>query len=88
MRRPTPSVRRFGRLTDSLRRAGAGERARVELDRARREFVDRSDSLRLRMRQWEDSTYQGYDSIVQGLARRSGARAGDRHDRRRTGGPT
>ena len=23
------------------------------------------------MRQWEDSTYQGYDSIVQGLARRA-----------------
>jgi hypothetical protein len=62
----------FGRLTDSLRAAQARvERARVELDRARRDFVGRGDSLRLRMRQWEDSTYEGYDSIVQGLARRS-----------------
>jgi hypothetical protein len=63
----------FGRLTDSLTTAQSeAERARVSLDRARREFADRSDSLRLRMRQWEDSTYQGYDSIVQGLARRAG----------------
>src|SRR6185437_142288 len=63
----------FGRLTDSLRAAqDRTERTRAELDRARREFVLRSDTLRLRMRQWEDSTYQGYDSIVQGLARRAG----------------
>jgi len=62
----------FGRLTDSLKRAqehAAG--ARTELDHARQSFVARSDSLRLRMRQWEDSTYQGYDSIVQALARRA-----------------
>lgn len=63
----------FGRLTDSLRASQARvERARVKLDRARRDFVGQSDRLRLRMRQWEDSTYQGYDSIVQGLARRAG----------------
>ena len=48
---------------------------RAELDRARRDFVGRSDSLRRRMRQWEDSTYQGWDSVVQGLARRSGRTA-------------
>jgi len=62
----------FGRLTDSLKSAqehAAG--ARTELDHARQSFVARSDSLRLRMRQWEDSTYQGYDSIVQALARRA-----------------
>jgi hypothetical protein len=63
----------FGRLSDSLKAAqDRVEHARTELDRARHNFVGRSDSLRLRMRQWEDSTYQGYDSIVQGLARRAG----------------
>jgi hypothetical protein len=62
----------FGRLTDSLTTAQArAERAHAELDHARRTFAARGDSLRVRMRQWEDSTYQGYDSIVQGLARRS-----------------
>jgi hypothetical protein len=64
------------RLADSLRATEArAERARAELDRARRDFVGRSDSLRRRMRQWEDSTYQGWDSVVQGLARRSGRTA-------------
>ena len=64
------------RLADSLRATEArAERARAELDRARRDFVGRSDSLRRRMRQWEDSTYQGWDSVVQGLARRSGRAA-------------
>jgi hypothetical protein len=63
----------FGRLSDSLAAVQAhAESAREELDRARRDFVHRSDTLRLRMRQWEDSTYQGYDSIVRGLALRSG----------------
>jgi hypothetical protein len=63
----------FGRLSDSLSAGQArAERARDELDRARRVFVTRSDTLRLRMRQWEDSTYQGYDSIVRGLALRAG----------------
>jgi hypothetical protein len=64
------------RLADSLRATEArAEHARAELDRARRDFVGRSDSLRRRMRQWEDSTYQGWDSVVQGLARRSGRAA-------------
>lgn len=63
----------FGRLTDSLKPAqDRAERAHAELERARQNFAARGDSLRRRMRQWEDSTYQGYDSIVQGLARRSG----------------
>jgi hypothetical protein len=63
----------FGRLSDSLTAGQArAERARDELDRARRKFVTRSDTLRLRMRQWEDSTYQGYDSIVRGLSLRAG----------------
>jgi hypothetical protein len=66
----------FGRLTDSLEAAQQrAERGRTDLDRARREFAARGDSLRLRMRQWEDSTYRGYDSIVQSLARRAGREA-------------
>jgi hypothetical protein len=66
----------FGRLTDSLRAAQErAERAHAALDRARRDFGARGDSLRLRMRQWEDSTYQGYNSIVRGLSRRAGREA-------------
>jgi hypothetical protein len=58
------------RISDSLRRVTqrAG-RARVALDRARTEFLARSESLRAAVRQWEDSTYRGWDSIVEGLAR-------------------
>jgi hypothetical protein len=63
----------LGRLSDSLRTAkDRADRAKAELDRARRDFASHGDSLRLRMRQWEDSTYQGYDSIVQGLTRSAG----------------
>jgi hypothetical protein len=76
LRRDAPAYGRlyavFGRLSDSLKSAQErAERARTELDRARQSFATRGDSLRLRMRQWEDSTYQGYDSIVQALARQS-----------------
>jgi hypothetical protein len=64
------------RLAESLRATEArAERARVQLDRARREFVQQSDSLRRRMRQWEDSTYGGWDSVVQAQTRRSGREA-------------
>jgi hypothetical protein len=76
LRRDAPAYGRlyavFGRLSDSLKSAQErAERARTELDRDRRNCPARGDSLRLRMRQWEDSTYQGYDSIVQALARQS-----------------
>jgi hypothetical protein len=59
------------RLTsDSLTRAnGRAQRARAELDRARARFVSRSESLRTAVRQWEDSTYRGWDSIVESLAK-------------------
>jgi hypothetical protein len=61
---------RVRRLSDSLatveRKAA---HARMELDRARNRFVNRSESLRARVRQWEDSTYRGWDSIVQTLTR-------------------
>jgi hypothetical protein len=58
------------RLTDSLSRATERARqARATLDRARTVFLSRSESLRTAIRQWEDSTYRGWDSIVEGLAR-------------------
>jgi hypothetical protein len=69
----TRQYARFSRLTDSLGAAQRrNQRARVALDRARAQFVDRSDSLRTLIRHWEDSTYQGYDSIVRGIALRRG----------------
>jgi hypothetical protein len=64
---------RFSRLSDSLasieRRS---ERARTALSRARWDFVTRSESLRTAIRLWEDSTYQGWDSIVERLAKARG----------------
>ena len=64
----------FGRLTDSLRAAqDRADRARAALDRARRDVRRRAATAYASgMRQWEDSTYEGYDSIVQGLARQAG----------------
>jgi hypothetical protein len=64
---------RIGRTADSLSSTErAVERARSELDRARAEFVSRSEPLRTAVRRWEDSTYQGYDSIVENLTRARG----------------
>jgi len=57
-------------MTDSLSRITQRSRqARITLDRARTDFLSRSESLRAAVRQWEDSTYRGWDSIVEGLAR-------------------
>ena len=67
---------RIDRLSDSLAAVESrSERARVVLDRARAEFVSRSESLRTAVRHWEDSTYRGYDSIVENLARARGRAA-------------
>lgn len=64
---------RVTRLSDSLRSLERRvTRSRVELERARSRFVSRSDTLRAAVRRWEDSTYQGYDSIVERLARVTG----------------
>jgi hypothetical protein len=64
------------RLSDSLAAIESrADRARGALDRARAEFIDRSESLRTAVRQWEDSTYRGYDSIVENLAKTSGREA-------------
>jgi hypothetical protein len=60
----------IARLSDSLARVEQREQqARAELSRARSEFVRRSERLRIDIRQWEDSTYRGWDSIVEGLAK-------------------
>ncbi|HEU4680279.1 MAG TPA: hypothetical protein VFS51_00955 [Gemmatimonadales bacterium] len=58
-------VRRLSDSLTALKRRVA--RARTDLDRARSVFVTRSDTLRSAVRRWEDSTYQGYDSIVANL---------------------
>ena len=59
------------RLSDSVTAASReNEAARGSLDRARAGFVTESESLRAAIRHWEDSTYQGYDSIVRNLAAR------------------
>ncbi len=61
------------RLADSIRLLERQvDRARSELDRARAEFVSRSEGPRAAVRRWEDSTYRGYDSIVENLARARG----------------
>ena len=58
------------RMSDSLSKTTQRvQRARMALDRARSEFLGRSEKLRAAVRQWEDSTYRGWDSIVEGLAR-------------------
>jgi len=65
--------RRLSSLSDSLASVELrGERARAALSRARADFVSRSGILRTAMRQWEDSTYRGWDSIVGGLAKARG----------------
>ena len=46
--------------------------ARSELDRARTHFLSRSEPLRTAIQQWQDSTYRGWDSIVERLTRSSG----------------
>jgi len=61
---------RYTRMSDSLVRVESRARhARAALDRARIDFVTRSESLRTAIRHWEDSTYRGYDSVVESLAR-------------------
>jgi hypothetical protein len=63
--------RRWLRLRDSVAAVNTrAERAGLALTRARAGFLSRSDSLRARVRHWEDSTYQGYDSIVENLTLR------------------
>jgi len=58
------------RLSDSLKRTSRRAlQARAVLDEARADFVTRSESLRAAVRHWEDSTYRGWDRLVDSLAR-------------------
>lgn len=73
--RQSPQYRSLHGQWLRLRDSAAAVNARVKgaglaLDRARADFLSRSESLRTRVRQWEDSTYQGYDSIVENLTLR------------------
>jgi hypothetical protein len=71
-RRRTELESRIARQSDSLAAAEQRTaRTRAALDQARRTLLPRIDSLRARLRSWEDSTYQGYDSIVRGLTQQS-----------------
>lgn len=55
----------FGALTDSLTAAHLrGEPARQELERLRRRVIPAVDSLRRDVTAWENSTFQGYESMV------------------------
>lgn len=65
--------RRFAALSDTLKSATAvRDKAHASLDRVRATLSPRIDSLRGRMSRWQDSTYQGYDSIVGALNDRIG----------------
>lgn len=69
--------RRFGALNDSLDRLQrAAEPVRRELDRLRRTVVPRIDSLRREVTRWENSTFQGYESLA-GLFTRTANPAAD-----------
>jgi hypothetical protein len=71
-----PLVARIRQLSDSLAALQSHtQQARRQLELARADFLRRSDSLRAAVRQWEDSTYQGYDSLVENLSRRMGREA-------------
>jgi hypothetical protein len=59
----------FTRQSDALPAAEKQEAStQAALARARAEFLPRTDTLRARIRRWEDSTYEGYDSITRRLS--------------------
>jgi hypothetical protein len=59
---------RYAIIRDSLvaidRRAA---RARFELEQARKRFVATSETLRAAIRAWEDTTYRGYQDVVDSI---------------------
>lgn len=66
----TGSYARWTGIRDSMRTLDAqAARARANLDAARRSFLAESDSLRALVRDWQDSTYRGYDRAVDSIVR-------------------
>jgi len=60
----------WGVLRDSIRSLDRdAARARADLDAARPQFLARSESLRAAVRDWQDSTYRGYDGAVDSIVR-------------------
>ena len=66
----TEAYRRWTALRDSMRAIDAqAARARADLNAARPVFVERSESLRALIRDWQDSTYRGYDRAVDSIVK-------------------
>lgn len=64
------SYQRWTGLRDTLRTLDAqAAQARTALEAARPAFVARSESLRTLIRNWQDSTYIGYDRAVDSIVR-------------------
>ncbi len=64
------SYRRWTGLRDSIRSIDTqAARARADLDAARPKFLAQSESLRAVVREWQDSTYRGYDRVVDSIVR-------------------
>jgi len=61
---------RFTGLRDTLRMIDErAARARTTLEAARTVFVARSESLRTIIRNWQDTTFKGYDAAVDSIVR-------------------
>ncbi len=59
-------------LRDSIRSIDQqAARARADLNAARPKFLAESESLRVLVRNWQDSTYRGYDRAVDSIVRAS-----------------
>jgi hypothetical protein len=66
----TEAYRRWTGIRDTMRAIdGQAARARADLNAARPEFVAKSESLRALIRDWQDSTYLGYDRAVDSIVR-------------------
>ncbi len=64
------SYARWTGLRDSLSAIDKqAARARADLDAARPAFLAQSESLRVLVRHWQDSTYTGYDRAVDSIVR-------------------
>ncbi len=68
-----PLYRRFALSSESLATTQKErDAAQAVLAKARTRLAESTDSLRAEVTRWENTTFRGYDSIVQGLARQTG----------------